>query len=623
MASKIEDYGLIGNTHTTALVSRSGSIDWLCAPRFDSDACLASLVGYDEHGTWSIHPTVATRETRQRYRGDTMILETELVCDGGVVKTTDFMPLPNGQHERTDVVRLIEGIDGEVPIEVLLSPRFGYGAYPPSIGFGGDGTHFIAGPDALVLRGGAVEFKPTNSHVSALLNVKKGERYPMQLTWHASSEPVPAALDVDQSLASTDTMWREWSGRCAYKGRWKELVMRSLLTLKAMTYAPTGGIVAAPTTSLPESVGGVRNWDYRYVWLRDASLTLDALMLGGYVEEAGAFRDWLMRAVAGDPADLQIMYDVAGARRLTEYELDWLPGYEGSKPVRVGNAASGQFQLDVYGEALSCIYAARKAGLAGRVDAWPSLKPVIEFIETAWQKPDDGIWEVRGGRKHFTHSKVMAWVAIDRLARSIEELGTGGEEGMAMLPHLKSLRERIHTEVCERGFNPRVGAFTQSYGSEALDASCLVIPHFGFLPATDPRVVGTVKAIEKSLLREGFVLRYASEASTDGLPGDEGAFLACSFWLVDNYALSGRVQEAEALFERLIGLRNHLDLLSEEYEPRLHRQIGNFPQAFSHLALITSAHILDAVSRGETTSSSAADNPTPEAPFDAETAALA
>jgi GH15 family glucan-1,4-alpha-glucosidase len=599
MASRIEDYGLIGNTATTALVSRTGSIDWFCAPRFDSDACFSALVGYDEHGAWAVRPTVRTRETRQRYRGETMILETEFVCDGGVVRVVDFMPLAQAHESRTDIVRIVEGVEGEVPIEIRLDVRFGYGADTPWITTGPDGVHFIAGPDALRLHG-PVPFRTASGRVAALVQVRKGDRLPLELTWHPSAEEAPEPLDVDATLAATEGYWRTWAGRCTYEGRWRDLVVRSLLTLKAMIYAPTGGIVAAPTTSLPEEIGGVRNWDYRYCWLRDASLTLDALMMGGYIDEARAFRDWVLRAVAGAPGDLQIMYDVAGARRLTEFELGWLPGYEGSKPVRVGNAASGQFQLDVYGELVSCLYTGRKLGMAAREDVWPSVKMLLDFLDRAWQRPDDGIWEVRGGRRHFTHSKVMAWVAIDRAARAIEELGVGGDEGREMLPHLHALRERIHTEVCERGFNPRVGAFTQSYGSDALDASVLVIPHFGFLPAGDPRMVGTVAAIEKSLLRDGFVLRYSTDTGADGLPGTEGAFLACSFWLADNYAAAGRIEEGEALFERLIGLRNHLGLLAEEYEPKLRRQIGNFPQAFSHLALITTAHILDAVRRGET-----------------------
>jgi GH15 family glucan-1,4-alpha-glucosidase len=591
MASRIEEYGLIGNTLTAALVSTGGSIDWFCAPRFDSDACFAALVGRDKHGRWSIRPTVRIRESRQRYRGDTMILETEFACDHGAVRIIDFMPM----GERCDLVRIIEGIDGEVPLEMLLDVRFGYGAYSPLIQRIDDGLSFMAGPDALTLRGG-VAAQVQDHRVAAYLHVKKGDRIPLQLGWYPSHERPPAALDPDQALASTEGYWREWAGRCTYQGRWRDAVLRSLLVLKAMTYSPTGGVVAAPTTSLPESIGGVRNWDYRFCWLRDASLTLDAFMMGGYVDEARAFRDWLLRAVAGDPADLQIMYDIEGARRLTEFELDWLPGYEGSKPVRVGNAASGQFQLDVYGEAMSALAAARRLGMPETEGGWSAGKQVLAFLEDAWQRPDDGIWEVRGGRRHFTHSKVMAWVAVDRMVRIIQEMGMGGEEGKNMLPHLGALRERIHAEVCERGFNPRVGAFTQSYASDQLDASVLVIPHFGFLPGSDPRVASTVAAIEKDLLRDGFVLRYGTEHGTDGLPGSEGAFLACSFWLADNYAFIGRLHDAEELFERLLGLRNHLGLLAEEYEPSLQRQIGNFPQAFSHLALVTSAQIIESSS---------------------------
>jgi len=593
MASRIEDYGLIGNTRTSALVSRTGSVDWLCTPRFDSDACFASLVGYDEHGRWALRPAVRVREARQRYRDDSMVLETELTCDGGVVRIIDFMPVDGG---RCEIVRIVEGVDGEVPLEMLLTVRFGYGSDWPLVEMTREGTMFAAGPDALILRG-PLALAQEGRRVSARLQVKKGDRIPMQLTWFPSHEQPPGGVDVEQALAATDTYWKTWAARCTYQGRWRDAVLRSLLTLKALTYAPTGGIVAAPTTSLPEQIGGVRNWDYRYCWLRDASLTLDAFMLGGYVDEARAFRDWLLRTTAGDPADVRIMYGIDGFRRLTELDLPWLPGYEGSKPVRVGNAASGQFQLDVYGEVLSCIYGAHKLGMPATATGWKATAELMTFLEDAWQRPDDGIWEVRGGRRHFTHSKVMAWVAVDRVARSISDFGVGGDEGRRMLPHLAALAERIHEEVCERGFNPTVGAFTQSYGSTEMDASVLIIPHVGFLPGSDPRVQGTIAAVEKSLLRDGFVLRYSTDAGTDGLPGSEGAFLACSFWLADNYAFAGRLPEAEAMFERLLALRNPLGLLAEEYDWKLRRQIGNFPQAFSHLALIMTAQIIDALSQ--------------------------
>jgi len=593
MASKIEDYGLIGNMETAAIVSRSGAIDWLCAPYFDSDACFSALLGYEEHGRWSLSPTVAVRENQQRYRGDTMILETDFICEGGAVRVTDFMPV---RGERCDLVRIVEGLEGEVPMEMLLRVRFGFGDDLPWITLEERGVRFVAGPDCVVFRSSA-ELRLADGRVSAYLQVKKGERIPMQLTWHASHLPTPPGLDVDQALGATESFWREWAGRCTYQGKWRNAVLRSLLTLKAMTFAPTGGIVAAPTTSLPEEIGGVRNWDYRFCWLRDASLTLHALMIGGYTDEAGAFREWVLRACAGAPDDLQIMYGIRGERRLTEFELDWLPGYEGSHPVRVGNAASGQFQLDVYGELISCLYAGRKMGLAAHNEGLMPAKKLIEWVEQIWERPDDGIWEVRGGRRHFTHSKIMAWVAVDRAARFIAKFCVGGEEWLSMLPHLRALRERIHQEVCERGFNARVGAFTQYYGSDTLDASVLLIPHAGFLPATDPRVRGTVAAIEKTLLRDGFVLRYDTSHGIDGLPGMEGAFLACSFWLADNYAFMGRTADAEQLFDRLLGLRNHLGLLAEEYDPTRYRLIGNFPQAFSHLALIFTAHVMDSQAR--------------------------
>jgi GH15 family glucan-1,4-alpha-glucosidase len=596
MASKIEDYGFISNLQTGALVSRTADIEWLCAPRFDSDACFASLVGYDEHGRWSLRPTQPVREVQQRYRGDTLILDTEFTCDGGRVRITDCMPIADGQ--RCELIRLVEGIEGEVAVEMTLDVRFGYGADAPWITGSSEAMRFTAGPDSMTLST-ALPVESKNGRVSQYKVVRKGERLPFQLTWHPSHEPAPGVLDVERELARTEAHWREWAGRCTYRGEYADAVKRSLLTLKGLTYAPTGGIIAALTTSLPEELGGVRNWDYRFCWLRDASLTLDALMIGGYIEEARAFRDWLLRATAGAPDDLQIMYDIMGGRRLKEFDLDWLPGYEGSRPVRVGNAASDQFQLDVYGEVLSCLYAGRKLGLAAHTEAWVPLRTVIEFIERAWQRPDDGIWEVRGGRRHFTHSKVMTWVAIDRAVKTIEQFGDGGTEGQKLLPHLRALRERIHDEVCQRGYNSRIGSFTQYYGSDALDASLLLIPHVGFLPASDARVRGTVAAVERTLLRDGFVLRYSTEHGTDGLPGTEGAFLACSFWLADNFAFQGRQEEAVSLFSRLLGLRNHLGLLAEEYDPVLKRQLGNFPQAFSHLALISTAQVIDAMRHGQ------------------------
>jgi GH15 family glucan-1,4-alpha-glucosidase len=590
MASKIEDYGLIGNMHTTALVSRMGDIEWMCAPRFDSDACFASLLGYDEHGRWSLRPTTPVRQARQRYREDTMILETELTCEGGTVRIIDFMPVGNGT---CDVNRILEGVEGTVPVELLLDVRFGYGANKPWVERIQHGLRFTAGPDSVILRVPAPLQVDERARASTSFSVKKGDRIPLQFGYRASYDECPAARDVEAELATTEAFWREWSSRCTYHGEFRDAVMRSLLTLKALSFQPTGGIVAAPTTSLPESIGGERNWDYRFCWLRDASLTIDALLIGGYTEEAAAFRRWLLRAVAGDPAQMQIMYDIAGARRLTEFELTWLPGYEGSLPVRAGNAASGQFQLDVYGEVLSCLYAGRKRGIEGGEEGWAPLRETLTFLEQNWQRPDDGIWEVRGGRRHFTHSKMMAWVAFDRAVRSIKEFGIGGDAAKELVPHLSALRERVHAEVCQRGFHPRLNTFTQSYSGEALDASLLLMPHMGFLPASDPRVQGTVSAIEHGLLHDGFVLRYNTQHTGDGLKGTEGAFLACSFWLADNYAFAGRQEEADELFHRLLAIRNPLGLLAEEYDPVHERQVGNFPQGFSHLALIFTAEVID------------------------------
>jgi GH15 family glucan-1,4-alpha-glucosidase len=603
MAARIDDYGFIGDMKGAALVSKRGDIDWVCVPRFDSEACMAALLGRDEHGRWAIRPTTRIRKSEQHYRGDTLILETEIQCDGGRFRIVDFMPVG---AEGSDIVRLLEGVAGEVRLEMILDARFGYGGCLPWVVRHDGAVTMVAGPDALHLRS-SVEVTTTASRVSALFVLKQGETATFVMSWTQSDRPTPDAIDPLAALGRTEAYWRGWSSRCTYEGRWRDAVLRSLIILKALTYAPTGGIVAAPTTSLPEEIGGVRNWDYRYCWLRDATLTLHSLMVGGYADEAKAFRDWLARTVAGDPSRLQIMYGVAGERRLTEIEIGWLPGYAESRPVRIGNAAWDQFQLDVYGETMSCLYTARKMGLGQVAESWELLRALTENLEKLWQRPDEGIWEVRGGGlRHFTHSKVEAWVAVDRMARLIEEFGTGGHEAKQWLPHLHTLRERIHEDVCDRAWNEGVGAFTQSYGSDALDASVLTIPLVGFLPASDPRMVSTVRAIEKNLLRGGFVRRYSTELGLDGLPGDESPFLACSFWLADNYALQGRIAEGEELFERLLSIRNHLGLLAEEYDPIDGRQLGNFPQGFSHLALIYTAGTIENVGIGRWPQSSAA-----------------
>src|SRR5262245_20387270 len=590
MAARIEDYGLIGDMKGSALVSKSGDIDWVCVPRFDSEACIAAVLGRDEHGRWGIRPTTRIRRSVQRYRGNTLILETDVECDSGRIRILDFMP-----HgiERSDIVRMVEGVADEVLLEMILDARFGYGGCLPWVVRQDGVVTMVAGPDALHLRS-SIEVTTTASRVSALFPVKQGETITFVLSWAQSNRRPPAAIDPLAALARTEAFWQEWSRRCTYQGRWREAVLRSLITLKALTYAPTGGIVAAPTTSLPEEIGGVRNWDYRYCWLRDSTLTLHSLMVGGYAAEARAFRDWLARTVAGDPSRLQIMYGLAGERRLTEIEIDWLPGYEESHPVRIGNGAWDQFQIDVYGETMGCLYAARTLGLSSIGEATSIILDLVRQLEKIWQRPDEGIWEVRGGGlRHFTHSKVDAWVAIDRAIRLIEEFDIGGTEAKAMVPHLYALRRRIHEDVCDRAWNQGIGAFTQSYGSQALDASVLIIPLVGFLPATDPRMVSTVRAIEKGLLRKGFVRRYSTELNLDGLPGDESPFLACSFWLSDNYALQRRQNEAVELFDRLLSIKNHLGLLAEEYDPIAGRHIRNFPQGFSHFALIYTAGVIE------------------------------
>ena len=591
MAALIEDYGLIGDTRGSALVSKSADIDWLCVPRFDSEACFAALLGRDEHGRWGLRPTELVLSRQQRYRPDTMVLETEFTCAGGRVRVVDFMPVAAG---RSDVVRVVEGLSGAVELETRIEPRFGYGACLPWVRRLDDGgISLTAGPDALYLRS-TIPLDAGPNRATATFSVTAGASVAFVASWAPGDRPIPAPIDPIQALADTEGYWRDWAEQCTYQGRWREAVLRSLLTLKALTYSPTGAIVAAPTTSLPEELGGVRNWDYRYCWLRDSGLTLHAFMVGGYVEEALAYRNWLARTVAGDPSKLQIMYGIAGERRLTEASLDWLPGYEESRPVRIGNGAWDQFQLDVYGETLSCLYAARKLGLPRAPEAWDLVRGMLAHLERVWQRPDEGIWEVRGEKtRHFTHSKVEAWVAVDRTIGLIEEFELFGDDGPGMLPHLRALRERIRDEVLERAWHPGVEAFTQAYGSEAMDASVLVMPLVGFIDATDPRMLSTVEAIEKNLMRGGLVRRYDTGYGYDGLPGDESPFLACSFWLADVYALQGRTVEAEALFERLLGLRNELGLLAEEYDPTTQRHIGNFPQGFSHLTLIQTADLLE------------------------------
>lgn len=577
----IEDYGLIGDCTSAALVGRNGSIDWLCWPRFDRNACFAALLGNAEHGRWSICPVEDDFTTRRRYRGETMLLETEFETPSGRFALIDFMPM-NGAP--SSVIRIVEGRGGETHACMHLTLRFDYGSAVPWVTRleGENGISAIAGPHRAALRT-PVPLKGEDLSTVTSFRVRDGERIPFVLTYGRSYMPVPPAVDAEEACRDTENFWREWSSRCTYRGPRREAVIRSLLTLKAMTDGRTGGIIAAPTTSLPEQIGGPRNWDYRYCWIRDATLTLTALMGAGYYDEAKAWRDWLRRSVAGTPDALQIMYGIAGERRLTERQVPWLPGYENSTPVRIGNAASAQLQLDVWGEMADALHLAREGGLEPLRAGWDVQLKALEHLEGIWREPDDGLWEMRGGRQQFTHSKVMAWVAFDRAIRDAEKFGFEAPQD-----HWREVREQIHAEVCQQGFCTRKNSFTQVFGEQELDASLLLILHVGFLPVEDPRVAGTIAAIERELLTGGLVMRYRTDAGKDGLPPGEGMFLACSFWLADAWQRQGREAEARQMVDRLLGLRNDLGLLSEEYDTRRKRQVGNFPQGFSHLSLVQS-----------------------------------
>jgi GH15 family glucan-1,4-alpha-glucosidase len=584
MAARIEDYALLGDCETAALVARDGSIDWLCWPRFDSGACFAALLGTRDHGRWLIAPKGATTRVTRAYRGKTLILETVFATSDGEVALIDFMP-PRGTA--SDVVRIVEGRRGRVAMQVELVIRFDYGAVVPWVTRLGEGVlRAIAGPDMVVLRA-PVQLHGENLKSVGEFTVAADERIPFVLTYSPSHLPLPAPIDPEAALEETHAFWHEWACKCVDAGKWTDAVCRSLITLKALTYAPTGGIVAAPTTSLPEQLGGARNWDYRYCWLRDATFTLLSLMNAGYYEEAKTWREWLLRAAAGTPSQLQIMYGIAGERRLTEWEAGWLPGYEGARPVRIGNAAASQLQLDVFGEVMDALHQGRAGGLDASEAGWDLQRALLDHLETIWREPDEGIWEIRGERRHFTYSKVMAWVAFDRAVKSAESFGLDGP-----VDRWRAVARTIHDEVCRNAWSDELGAFAQSYGSRELDASVLLLPLVGFLPPEDGRIRSTLAAVERRLLRHGFVLRYDTASDVDGLPMGEGAFLACSFWLADNFVLQGRLEEARALFERLLALRNDVGLLAEEYDGRAGRLVGNFPQAFSHIALVNTAQNL-------------------------------
>ena len=596
MAGRIEDYGFIGDLQTAALVGRDGSIDWLCLPRFDSAACFAALLGDEGNGRWRIAPAGADWCTRRRYRGETLVLETEWETPEGIVRVVDLMPV---RGDGADVVRIVEGVSGRVRMRSDLLLRFDYGHASPWLRHGDDGHVAVAGPDAAWLHADV----PVDEHDGAWVaefEVSAGEQVSFVLTHGVSYGPCPHVVDAGQALAATERFWADWIARCDYDGRWQPAVRRSLLTLKALTYAPSGGILAAATTSLPEEIGGVRNWDYRFTWLRDATFTLQAFLGTGYVQEAQAWRDWLLRAVAGAPDDLRIMYAVDGARRIPEYDIPWLAGYEGSRPVRIGNAAAGQFQLDVWGEALEALHLAREAGMPASPDAWTLQRALLDHLEGAWQRPDDGLWEMRGERRHFVHSKVLAWAAFDVAVRAVEDHGLEGP-----VDRWRAVRDEIHAEVCAKGYDADRNTFTQFYGSRGLDAALLLIPRFGFLPWGDPRVVGTVEAVQRELGEDGLLLRYrmgddaADGGAVDGLAGEEATFLACSFWLVDALTGIGRRDEAQRLFDRLLGLANDLGLYAEEYDVNAGRQLGNTPQAFSHVGLVNAARHLSGTRAAE------------------------
>ncbi len=574
---------MVGDTQTAALIGDDGSVDWMCAPRFDSGACFAALLGDENYGHWLLAPAAGGRATRRRYRDHTLVLETEFETPEGAVRIIDFMPI---RDQTVDVVRIVEGLRGEVPMQMHLTIRFDYGHTIPWVRNIGGALVAVAGPDALVLRA-PVETRGVGHSTVADFTVRAGQRVPFSLAWYPSHRDVPRPRNTAWSLSRTESWWHNWSKKWTYDGDYPEAVQRSVITLKALTYAPTGGIVAAPTTSLPEWIGGVRNWDYRFCWLRDATFTLLCLLHAGYEAEAKAWRGWLLRATAGEPDELQIMYGPAGERRLTEWEVPWLPGYQRSKPVRVGNAASEQFQLDVYGEVIDALYESRRGAIVDRdLHALDLILALLDFLEDAWKQPDEGIWEVRGPRQHFTHSKVMAWVAFDRAVRGLHEFGT--QDDIDAATRFAAIRDEIHAEVCAKAYDTDRKTFVQAYGSSNLDAALLMMPLVGFLPATDERMQGTVAAIQRELTSDGFVRRYSTDVAVDGLPPGEGVFLPCTFWMADNLALMGRVDEGRALFERLIGLANDVGLLAEEYDPESQRHLGNFPQAFTHVALVNS-----------------------------------